>query len=51
VFRKLKEKAESAVNKALDKKQMKKRAPGMPQDKVIEMANTIKVSEIAKLVQ
>jgi hypothetical protein len=27
------------------------RAPGMPQDKVIEMANTIKVSEIAKLVQ
>jgi hypothetical protein len=27
------------------------RAPGMPQDKVIEMANTIKVAEIAKLIQ
>jgi hypothetical protein len=27
------------------------RAPGMSQDKVIEMANTIKVAEIAKLIQ
>lgn len=27
------------------------RAPGMPQDKVIEMANTIKVADIAKLIQ
>jgi hypothetical protein len=27
------------------------KAPGMSQDKVIEMANTIKVAEIAKLVQ
>jgi hypothetical protein len=27
------------------------RAPGLPQDKVIEMANTIKVADIAKLIQ
>jgi hypothetical protein len=27
------------------------RAPGLPQDKVIELANTIKVADIAKLIQ